>query len=366
VRRAGAAWNRHDEGCLCSALTAARSASVPSVLAEYGGLRLWFDLVPKEVTLAEVRQTAAMASGGGDGDVEMQDGLSETAGGPARDATAAAAATAASSTVPPAEATTVAADLARLQAKESRRREAKRRQRRSRRERDAEAKAAAASAAAPSLASAFTFGASSSGVHKSAPAPAAGGFAFNFKAAAVPAACAPAASSAGASIAPCAAPAAPPAGTGAFAMGAAGPSCAAACPAARTAATGQKQGPPVYAAAFGGHMPTATAHARLAEAVTATCTARGPCVPRTCLIPGGVRLELMVLGSSRAAHMSESDLGSKLASGVDGGLTYNALAELVDWLCDPPATAAPDRPCAVPLFGPARRCGSDSGRSLFG
>ena len=63
--------------------------------------------------------------------------------------------------------------------------------------------------------------------------------------------------------------------------------------------------------------------------------------------------------------MSESDLGSKFASGVDGGLTYNALAELVDWLCDPPATVAPDRPHAVPLFGPSRRRGSDSGRSLF-
>ena len=52
-RRAGAAWNRHDEGCLTSALTAARSANVPSVLAEYGGLRLRFDLVPREVTLAK-------------------------------------------------------------------------------------------------------------------------------------------------------------------------------------------------------------------------------------------------------------------------------------------------------------------------
>jgi hypothetical protein len=260
----------------------------------------------------------------------------------------------------------LAADLARLKAKESQRREAKQRQRRNRRKRDAEAKAAAAPAAAPSPASAFTFGASASSVHKVAPAPAAGGFAFNFAPAAVPATCAPAASSAGASIAPCAVPAASPAGAAAFAMGAAGPSCATARPAARTAATGKTQGPPVYAAAFGGHMPTGAAHARLAEAVTATCTARGPCVSRTCLFPGGARFELMVLGSSRAACMSESDLGSKLASGVDGGLTYNALAELVDWLCDPPATVAPDRPCAVPLFGPSRRCGSDSGRSLFG
>jgi hypothetical protein len=45
-------------------------------------------------------------------------------------------------------------------------------------------------------------------------------------------------------------------------------------------------------------------------------------------------------------------------------LTYNALAELVDWLCDPPATVAPDRPRAVPRVGPFAVprpcCGPDS------
>ena len=44
----------------------------------------------------------------------------------------------------------------------------------------------------------------------------------------------------------------------------------------------------------------------------------------------------MVLGSSRAARMSERDLGAYLTSSIDGGLTPEVLARLKDWLCEPP------------------------------
>ena len=86
VRRAGAGWNKHDEAAVDSVLGRAVQHGVPSVLVEYGGLRVRFDLVPKEVQLAGLRQERKPTAGSGGGDAETQMNLPDEAGSAARGA----------------------------------------------------------------------------------------------------------------------------------------------------------------------------------------------------------------------------------------------------------------------------------------
>jgi hypothetical protein len=224
--------------------------------------------------------------------------------------------------------TTPSEEVVRLRAKVEHARTKKKEYRQRQRVRQAEAKAAAvAAAAATSNAPRVDMTSAAA-----APAPAPSPSAFTFGRA-------PAATTAGASVASTSVPAAPAPSLSRWApMGPGG--CAVARPAARTAGTppgllptspaagifgaaagissprvaGAGQGPPVFVAAYGGHMPHTVAYARLVEDVTSTCSARGSTVPRTCLFPRGPRQQVMVLGSSRAARMSERDLGAYLAS----------------------------------------------------
>jgi len=356
LQRVGHKWNRYDKLCLRDSLEVARDVGVPSAFAEYGFLRMRYDFVPMGVQLAAVEQTATVASGDSSSTVAMQVDQPGAAGSPAQGAPAAAAAVA-PAVPPPAPAasamdtedTTPSDEMVRLRAKVEHARAKKKRYRKGLRVRKATEKAdAAAAAAAASSETRFH-----SAPAAAAPAPPPPPPAFTFGSV-------PAATSVGTSTASASAPAATSAGMFAFSMGSDGPSCATARPAGRAAGTppglaptppvpvpsavpqalppadGQGQGPPVYCAAFGGHMPYVDACRRLVEDVTAACCARGRAVARTCLFSRGPRRELMVLGSSRAARMSERDLGAKLASCIDEGLTPEALARLKDWLCESP------------------------------
>ena len=201
---------------------------------------------------------------------------------------------------------------------------------------------------------------------------------------------APAAPSVGASIADRSAPVDSSAGACGFTMGPAGPSTTRASPARRGAAVKPPglvpsakqahpggQGPPVYVPMFGGHMPYKGACARLCEAVTDAATRRGPSVPRTCLFSDGKgRFDVMLPGASRAARMSERDLGTRLLAAIDGSLTDAALAQLLDELFQPPVVVTSPHdpppglggvtPCVGPFAVPRPRCGPGSGRSLVG
>ena len=157
VRRAGAAWNKHDAACLNDALRMAVGHELPCVLAEYGGLRLRFDMLHGQAKLSTFCH-GADAQGGGHGDDVMEDSRSETAGQQTHDDAVAKSRhgkKAPWQEVEPVAAADVAAamdvdasdEVARLRRKEDTRREAKRRQRQNKRARKAEAKATAAKAA---------------------------------------------------------------------------------------------------------------------------------------------------------------------------------------------------------------------------
>ena len=80
-RRAGHGWNKHADAALDSGVRSASRNGVPSFYSRYGGLEMRLDFTPMAVQLAEVKQVPGSASGGAEGDVEMRDGQSETAGG---------------------------------------------------------------------------------------------------------------------------------------------------------------------------------------------------------------------------------------------------------------------------------------------
>jgi len=331
-RRAGMGWNKHSDAALDSGLKRAGQHGVQSVLTRYGGFEMRFDFTPMAVQLAMVKQVATGASGSDD-DVEMQESQPETAGAPATHADAAAAtptATSAAPTAPavPAEKGELSERLASLERKAGKLREKKRTQRKNKRAKAAaEKQAAAAQAAAP----------------PAAPV----GQGFNLAPAAAPAA----AGSSSSTSRP------PPASEGTapkvpFTFGAAAsssmpPGLAPAASGARQEATAVPQ---VFIPAFGGHMPFAEACLRLCGAIThaSLSKARLHCVPRAAEFPDGKapRRELMLRGGSLACGMTPKELGAKLVSMIDGGLTNEALhaalmSELfalppMDWEATPP------------------------------
>ena len=76
----GAAWNKHDTSCLNDALRLAVGHELPSLHAEYGGLRLRFDFVLHGQAKLSTFCHGADSHGDGHSDVEMQDGQPATAG----------------------------------------------------------------------------------------------------------------------------------------------------------------------------------------------------------------------------------------------------------------------------------------------
>ena len=168
VRRAGAAWNKHDEAFLDSAIRLAIEHGLSDVKLEYGSVRLRIDTPRGTAKLAEMQHAAAAVQGAEKDDVEM-DGLQPRAAGkpdgvaPAQHADFVTQRAAAS----PAPAADEAEDmeecdeLARLRRKEQTRREARKRQRTNRKARERQQHAddeEAKVSKAPAPASAFTFG----------------------------------------------------------------------------------------------------------------------------------------------------------------------------------------------------------------
>jgi hypothetical protein len=210
-------------------------------------------------------------------------------------------------------------DLARLSAKEDRRRAAKQRQRRAARERKATAaQQVAASVEAPPKppVPSFTFG--------GAPALAAG--------TPIP----PFGGSASAAAGSAAATALPGVGLGA--------------PAAAGATGGASGGPritPVHVPMLGKSLNPGPAHAQVSGRVTSENLAAArqsgrpnSLVERHAVFPGrSQRRCVMVFASSRAASMSETELGTAIGRAIDAGLTEEAFRGLLRWLAEVPSIA---------------------------
>jgi len=335
-RRAGHGWNKHADAFIDSGLKRASQNGVQSVLTRYGGLEMRFDFTPMAVQLAMVKQVATGALGSDD-DVEMQESQPETAGAPAihdEGAAAAPAATPAVSVAPavPAEMSELSERLASLERKAGKLREKKRTQRQNKRVKAAaEKQAAVAQAAAPPAAPAFTFVTPALNLTPAVASAAAG-------------------SSTSTPVSPQASKGTAPKVPFTFGAAASSSMPPGLAPAASGARPGTTAAPQAFIPAFGGHMPYAEACLRLCGAIThaSLSKARLHCVPRPAEFPDGKapRRELMLRGGSLACGMTPKELGAKLTSMIDGGLTNESLhaalmSELfalppMDWEATPP------------------------------
>ena len=316
----GAAWNKHDTSCLNDALRLAVGHELPSLHAEYGGLRLRFDFVLHGQAKLSTFCHGADSHGDGHSDVEMQHGQPATAGQPAIDGAAAQSRHGKKAPWQKVEAPAAAAEAAaeamdddapdeigRLRRKEVVRREAKKRQRQNRRAREAQKKEAAAKAATSPV-HGFTFG----GGPPPGLNPTASPFVFGVSGSASP-------STSGV----------------ACTAGEVGGSPSKAherrirCPALVL-------GP--------GDLPLVQAQAMLLEKITAANCARARAsddpdacrrivraIPRSCIFPDSTvgRRQVMLLEGSRGARMSETELGAALATHLNPQLDDVRLRQLI-------------------------------------
>ena len=72
VRRAGAAWNRHDTAAVRANLEIARELRVPRLMLDYGGLRFRFDFLPEGLSAVQPAVNVQVEDGG---DVQMEGDL---------------------------------------------------------------------------------------------------------------------------------------------------------------------------------------------------------------------------------------------------------------------------------------------------